>query len=166
MRASDRLLVFLSALAVLMFELVVSRLADFHLGGSNAYLALPITFLGLALGSLHAHLSPALRQRFAIGRELAALAVVSFVSLISAFVLFSRVMPPVSELNIVGRELYLLRKTFVFVGLMMPPFYIFGRILSVIYEANREHIGAIYSAGVPGSSSRWSARPHALWARG
>ena len=46
-RLDFRQLVFATALCCLMFEIVLARLVDYHLGAENAYLALPIAFLGL-----------------------------------------------------------------------------------------------------------------------
>lgn len=154
-----RLLVFLTALATLMFELVAARLADFHLGAGNAYLAIPITFLGLALGSLHVHARPKIVERFRPTFALAMLAGLCFLSLILVSVVFSRLMPVVSVLRAAESYFYLLYKTLAFIGILLAPFYYFGRILTVSYQIKREDIGAIYSADFWGAALACAITP-------
>jgi hypothetical protein len=154
-----RLLVFLTALATLMFELVAARLADFHLGAGNAYLAIPITFLGLALGSLHVHARPKIVERFRPTVVLAILAGLCFLSLVLLSVVFSRLMPVVSVLRATQSYFYLLYKTLAFIGILLAPFYYFGRILTVSYQIKREDIGAIYSADFWGAALACAITP-------
>lgn len=159
MVARPRVLVFLTALSCLTFELVVSRIADFHLGASNSYLALPITFLGLALGSLHVHFDPGLIERFRVSRAATALAVVSFLSLMTALVGFGQLMPPISELSMAHHKVYYAYKTVAFIAVMVAPFYVFGRVLTTVYAQHREHIGSIYSADFFGAALACALTP-------
>jgi predicted membrane-bound spermidine synthase len=154
-----RLLVFLTALATLMFELVAARLADFHLGAGNAYLAIPITFLGLALGSLHVHARRKIVDRFRPVVALAVLAGLCFVAILLVFVIFARFLPVVSTLQEGDNYVYLLIKTLAFIGILLPPFYYFGRILTVAYQIKREDIGAIYSADFWGAALACAITP-------
>ena len=147
-----RLLVFLTAAATLMFELVAARLADFHLGAGNAYLAIPVTFLGLALGSMHVHMRPRIVERFRPVVALAVLAGLCYAAVLVVFVVFSRLLPVVSIFDVTDNHLYLLYKTLTFVGVLLPPFYYFGRILTVAYQIKRRDIGAIYSADFWGAA--------------
>jgi predicted membrane-bound spermidine synthase len=154
-----RLLVFLVAASTLMFELVASRLADFHLGAGNAYLAIPITFLGLALGSLHVHSRPEIVDRFRPFTALAILTSLCFLAVLAVFCVFSRLLPVVSALQVTETRLYLLNKTLAFIGVLLPPFYYFGRILTVVYQIKREEIGAVYSADFWGAALACAITP-------
>jgi SAM-dependent methyltransferase len=147
-----RLLVFFSAFSCLMFELILSRLADFYIDFRNSYLALPITFLGLAMGSIHVHFRPALARNFHPARTLWALAGICYVTywlLFGAFAPYFGI--PASE----GLSKFLalnLTKTAVFIVLFIAPFYIFGRILTTCYFVQREKIGLVYSADFFGAA--------------
>jgi hypothetical protein len=157
-----RQVVFVTALCCLMFELILARLADYHLGADNTFLALPIAFLGLALGSLHMHLRPSAIERFRLARELTILAVVSVGGLLFALVFFSWIMPVTSTLGMMDRLDYLARKTAFFIVLMTTPFYVFGRILTGIYQLRREDIGAIYAADFIGAGLACALTPIAF----
>ena len=76
-----QILVFLAAFCCLLFELILSRIADFYIDSRNSFLAIPITFMGLAIGSLHVHFSKRISERFNLKWNLVALALVSFLSL-------------------------------------------------------------------------------------
>jgi spermidine synthase len=146
-------------LATLMFELVAARLADFHLGAGNAYLAIPITFLGLALGSLHVHARRKIVDRFRPVVSLAVLAGLCFAAILLVFVVFARFLPVVSALQEGKDYVYLLFKTLAFIGILLAPFYYFGRILTVAYQIKREDIGAIYSADFWGAALACAITP-------
>src|SRR5690606_10763042 len=122
-RPNYRLLVFATALCCLMFELVLSRLVDFHLGADNAYLALPIAFLGLAVGSLYVHFRPSSLERFDIGRQLMVLVGLCVCGLLFAFVFFSWVMPATPSVS--EQISYMGKKTVIFVAVMVMPFFWF-----------------------------------------
>jgi hypothetical protein len=157
-----RVLVFATALCCLMFELVLARLVDFHLGADNAYLALPIAFLGLALGSLYVHFRPATLARFDLRRELIILAVLCVGGLLFAFVFFSWFMPVTSTMVIAKQLDYLAKKTAVFVVVMVLPFFSFGRILTSMYQLRREEIGSIYAADLLGAALACALTPIAF----
>ncbi len=157
-----RVLVFATALCCLTYELVLSRLVDFHLGADNAYLALPIAFLGLALGSLYVHFRPSVLARFSLVRELSLLVGLCVAGLLFAFVFFSWVMPVTSTMA-TGNELeYMAKKTAVFVGVMVIPFFSFGRLLTSIYQLRREEIGQIYAADLLGAALACGLTPIAF----
>jgi hypothetical protein len=157
-----RLLIFATALCCLMYELVLSRLVDFHLGADNAYLALPIAFLGLALGSLHVHFRPAVLKSFDVRSELVALVALCVVGLLFAFVFFSWFMPVTSTMVIAKQLDYLAKKTAIFIVIMVLPFYAFGRILTAIYQLRREEIGSIYAADLLGAALACALTPVAF----
>ncbi|HLT40522.1 MAG TPA: hypothetical protein VK034_29800 [Enhygromyxa sp.] len=159
-RPNYRLLVFATALCCLMFELVLSRLVDFHLGADNAYLALPIAFLGLAVGSLYVHFRPSSLERFDIGRQLMVLVGLCVCGLLFAFVFFSWVMPATPSVS--EQISYMGKKTVIFVAVMVMPFFWFGRILTSIYQLRREEIGSIYAADLLGAALACALTPIAF----
>jgi spermidine synthase len=161
-RLDFRQLVFATALCCLMFEIVLARLVDYHLGAENAYLALPIAFLGLALGSLYVHFRPALLERFNMRRELIILVSLVVGGLLFAFLFFSWVMPATSTMAIATQLDYMAKKTAVFVVVMVAPFISFGRILTSMYQLRREEIGSIYAADLLGAALACALTPVAF----
>ncbi|MFO7567714.1 MAG: hypothetical protein R6X02_34045 [Enhygromyxa sp.] len=159
-RPNYRLLVFATALCCLMFELVLSRLVDFHLGADNAYLALPIAFLGLAIGSLYVHFRPSSLERFDIRRQLMILVGLCVGGLLFAFVFFSWVMPATPSVS--EQISYMGKKTVIFIAVMVLPFFSFGRILTSIYQLRREEIGSIYAADLLGAALACALTPIAF----
>jgi spermidine synthase len=157
-----RTLVFATALCCLTYELVLSRLVDFHLGADNAYLALPIAFLGLALGSLYVHFRPSTLANFRLSRSLAWLIGLCVGGLLFAFVFFSWVMPVTSTMGISDQLDYLSKKTAVFVVVMVAPFFSFGRLLTSIYQLRRDEIGSIYAADLLGAALACGLTPIAF----
>lgn len=147
-----RILVFASAFACLMFELIVSRVADFHLGFRNSYLAIPITFLGLALGSLHVHFRKNIILQFDLKRAVLLLASVCIVTIFVIYLLFTSLFSVVAADADNQYIAYLLIKTLIFAVIFIIPFYFFGRILTVCYHLNRDKIGRIYSADFFGAA--------------
>jgi len=147
-----RMLVFATALCCLMLELIVSKVAGFYLGHRSSYLAIPITFFGLALGSLHVHFRPGTIERFSVRNSVLLLAAVSLFTFLAVFVVFTRYLP------IVGYYVYhaylpvIFAKMVAFMVLFAVPFYVFGRILTTCYHLNRTHIGTIYAADLVGAS--------------
>ena len=157
-----RQIVFATALACLMFELVLSRLLDFHLGAENAYLALPIAFLGLALGSLYVHFRPKVIEGFNLRRELLVLVVLTVGGLLFSFVFFSWLMP-VSSAAVLSKQIdYLAKKTAIFTTVMVLPFFSFGRILTCMYQLRRDEIGSIYAADLLGAALACALTPLAF----
>ena len=151
-RRGFRLLVFLAAFCCLMFELIISRLADFHLDSRNSFIAIPITFLGLALGSLHVHFRKRIVERFSVRVNLILLAAVSFLTLTVVFLIFSRYLTVTGAYSVMAQLPHSLNKSLFFVAVFIVPFYFFGRVLTVCYHLNRDRIGAIYSADFFGAS--------------
>ena len=151
-RKDYRILVFLAAFCCLVFELIISRLADFHLDSRNSYIAIPITFLGLALGSLDVHFRRRLVERFRVDASLTLLSVVSLVALALALIIFGQYLTVTGAASMLGVLAQSLKKTLFFVIVFVVPFYVFGRILTTCYYLEREHIGGLYGADLLGAS--------------
>jgi hypothetical protein len=147
-----RVLVFTTAFFSLMFELIISRVANFHLDFRNSYIALPIAFLGLAIGSLHVHFSRRVRENFSIHRNLYVLAAAVFATLFLVFAVFTQFL---SISGVGGYYLHLpllMTKTALFVVFLVVPFYVFGRILTLCFHLNQEDIGRIYGLDFLGAA--------------
>lgn len=149
---SLRVLVFWTAFSCLMFELLIARLADFFLGFRNSFLALPVTFLGLALGSLYVHFRPKLVERFSVRGSLFGLAAVSFTTLVAVLVILTRGFDVIASDEAIFYLSDAAAKTAVFVAGFIVPFFVFGRILTLCYHVERDHIGTIYSADFFGAA--------------
>lgn len=142
-----------------MFELILSRVADFHIDFRNSYLALPITFLGLALGSLHVHFRPVLIERFDVRRALWILVGVSFTTFFIMFIIFTQVFGVPAAEGFQNFIPLLLTKTAFFIAVFIAPFYYFGRLLTIAYHLNRNQIGLIYSSDFFGAALACFATP-------
>lgn len=146
------ILVFFTAFFTLMFELIISKVANFHLDFRNSYLALPITFLGLSIGSLHVHFSTKLRENFDIRRNLYLLGGVVFVTFFIIFIIFTEFF---AIAGVGGYDLHipmLVAKSFFFVAVFILPFYVFGRILTLCFNMQKEDIGHIYGLDFLGAA--------------
>jgi len=146
------MLVFLAAFSCLLFELIISRIADFHLDSRNSFIAIPITFLGLALGSLHVHFRNKIVERFNVRLNLVLLATVAFLTLLLVFFIFSRYMTVTGAYSVMNTLRHSLNKSAFFAVVFLVPFYFFGRVLTVCYHLNRDRIGTIYGADLFGAS--------------
>lgn len=145
-------LVFLAAFSCLLFELIISRVADFHLDSRNSFIAIPVTFLGLALGSLHVHFRGKIVERFNVRLNLILLAAVAFLTLILVFLIFSQYMTVTGAYSVMNTLRHSLNKSAFFAAVFLVPFYFFGRVLTVCYHLNRDRIGTIYGADLFGAS--------------
>ncbi len=144
------LIVLVLSFCVLMFELLISRMSVFYLNYANAFLAIPLTLFGLAVGSLSVHRSKKNVEEFPLATELARLTVLSFLSFAVAFLLFSQFFPITHRTNVGGAQSFF--KSAVFVAVFLPPFYAVGRILTALYAINRQRIGKIYGCDLLGAS--------------
>ena len=147
-----RLLVFVTAFFALMFELIISRVANFHLDFRNSFLALPIAFLGLALGSLHVHYSSRLRENFSLRRSLYLLAAVVSVTFLLVYGIFTQFL---SISGVGGYYLFLpqlLLKSVIFIAVFTVPFYVFGRILTLCFHLQQTDIGKMYGLDFAGAA--------------
>jgi hypothetical protein len=143
-------IVFTLAFSTLMLELVISRMSPFYLNYGNAFLAIPLTLFGLALGSLRVHLSRRSIEQFKVPSDLLVLTIVSFLSFAAAFFLFSRFFP-ISNRNTLGGAMTVI-KTLMFVLIFLPPFFYVGKILTIMYATYRAMIGKLYGMDFAGGA--------------
>lgn len=145
-------LVFFLSFFTITLELVLSRMSAFYLNYSNAFLAIPITLFGLALGSLTVHISKREVSSYDIDHHLQRLVAVSFISFVLVFLLFSRFFSflPITHQNRVDWVAPL--KTAIFAGLFIFPFYYIGKIFTILFTRNRNTIGRLYGVDLIGAS--------------
>jgi hypothetical protein len=133
---------------VIMFELVISRMAVFYLNYANSFLAIPMALFGLAIGSLHVHLSKNGIEKFSLKTNLFLLTLFSFLSFASVFFIFSRMFQIRSAATINATAGF---KLLAFVIAFIPFFYIAGKILTVLFTRNKDAIGKLYAWDLGGA---------------
>jgi hypothetical protein len=150
--------VFAVSFCALVMELAISRLSVFYLDYGSSFLAIPLTLLGLAIGSLHVHLRPETMEKFQVRRALFSLILTSFLAFALVFLLFSSVFS--FDRNLITEAPQLLfGKILAFTLAFLPPFYVAGRILTILFTQNREQIGTIYGADMFGAALAGFAVP-------
>lgn len=144
--------VFILSFYTIILELMLSRMSAFYLNYSNAFLAIPITLFGLAAGSLHVHTSKKKIDEYEITSQLKGLVLVSFLSFVLVFLLFSRFTSilPITHRNIIAWIDPI--KTAIFSGLFIFPFYFIGKIFTILFTRNRHFIGRLYGVDLTGAA--------------
>jgi hypothetical protein len=151
----ERQRVFVTVAAVsfstIMLELIIARMSVFYIAYINSVIAIPITLFGLALGSIHACLNKRLRERFSMQTDVVRLLAFSTASFLAAFIVFSQVF---SIQHYYGVEYFwvLTLKTVLFIILFIMPFYMAGKMLSIVYTMYRDRIGIAYGYDLLGAS--------------
>lgn len=144
--------VFILSFFTITLELMLSRMSAFYLNYSNAFLAIPITLFGLAIGSLHVHKSKKAIEEYDITKQLKGLVLVSFISFVLVFLLFSRFIAilPITNQNMI--EWINVAKTGIFSALFIFPFYFIGKIFTILFTRNRDFIGRLYGIDLTGAA--------------
>jgi len=144
--------VFILSFYTIILELMLSRMSAFYLNYSNAFLAIPITLFGLAAGSLHVHASKKEIDEYEIATQLKGLVLVSFLSFVLVFLLFSRFtsLLPITHQNIIDWIDPI--KTAIFSGLFIFPFYFIGKVFTILFTRNRDAIGRLYGIDLVGAA--------------
>ncbi|MFH1403733.1 MAG: hypothetical protein ABIH11_05630 [Candidatus Altiarchaeota archaeon] len=147
---SLKLLVFLSSFSVLSLELIINRVANFHLGYENSFLAIPITLFGLAVGSLYVHLRGVPAGGFDLRRGLTHFIASAFFSVLFVMVFFG-----ISFWLGRGHFLFSLVSVFkivVFILVFSVPFFFIGRVFAVVYMMGGSQVGVLYGADLTGAA--------------
>lgn len=154
---------FLVGLLCLMVEVLHTRMLAFFLGSISNFLAIPVSLLGLAVGSLLGH-----RARTADpGRLIATLQALVLPVLAAAFVAFFAVANAffpvihVSFENPYGDAARLLA----YAGLFLPAYALFGALLALYFQAGAARIGRVYFFDLAGAAAGCFLAPLVLsWA--
>jgi hypothetical protein len=142
---------------VLSIELLIARTSVFYINAGTSYVAIPMTLLGLAIGSLALHLRPGALERFRLERAIAWVAATAALACVGLFVLFSRF--PIVHAYDAERLPLLLAKTLTFVGLFLVPLALAGRTMAAIFTLERRRIGQLYAADLVGAAVGAMATP-------
>jgi hypothetical protein len=135
---------------VLSIELLIARTSVFYINAGTSYVAIPMTLLGLAIGSLALHLRPRALERFRLEPAITWVAATAALACVGLFVLFSR-FPIVHSYN-AERMPLLLAKTLTFVLLFLVPLALAGRTMAAIFTLERRRIGQLYAADLVGAA--------------
>jgi hypothetical protein len=162
-RRHGELGIFLVGLVCLMVEILHTRMLAFFLGSISNFLAIPVSLLGLALGSLLVHRArkPDTRRLIAILQALVlpvvAAAFVGFFAVANAF--FPAI--HVSLENPYGDAARLLA----YAGIFLPPYAFLGALLALYFEEGAQSIGRLYCFDLAGAASGCLLAPLVLtWA--
>jgi hypothetical protein len=146
-----------------MVELLHARMLAFFLGSISNFLAIPVSLLGLALGSLLAHGDRNGDPR----RPIAVLQALVLPVLAAAFVGFFAVANAffpvihVSRENPYGDAARLLA----YAGIFLPPYAMFGALLALYFGRGASRIGRLYFLDLAGAASGCLLAPLVLtWA--
>jgi hypothetical protein len=143
--------IFLIGLLCLMVELLHTRMLAFFLGSISNFLAIPVSLVGLALGSLlvHRERSGDPRRLIAILQALVlpvlAVAFVAFFAVANAFFPVIHV----SLENPYGDAARLLAYS----GIFLPAYAIFGALLALYFDQGAARIGRLYFFDLAGAAS-------------
>jgi len=139
----------------LVLEMTASRLAAFYLTYSNSYLAIPLALFGLTLGSLRIHLGRRRVEQYDLRRWFAWLGPVTALCLAAIFLLFSRFFP-LQQFDISAA---VLAKLLLFCGGLIPPLYLCGAILTLVFTRHSERVALLYALDFTGAALACAATP-------
>lgn len=148
------------AFAMLLLELLLTRMYPFFLGDVTSFVAIPVAMSGLSVGALALHLARRPVSAADLPALLVALGVAMPASFFALFLLFDHVFglthhqlqsPPHDAL-----------KTAVLSLIFVPPFALAGAILSVAFRAGSAAVGRLYAADLAGSALACAAGPVVL----
>lgn len=134
----------------LMFELLQVRLLSFFIGKSMDVLAIPIALLGLAIGSMFRHFLFKGEPIQLLDRLSVAVLPTAAASLLAFFFVANTVFPEIHvTLATPGSEA---AKVVVYGALFLPPYVLFGALLSTLFACTPERIGTLYFFDLAGAA--------------
>lgn len=134
--------IFLIGVTCLMYELVQVRLLAFFLGGISNFLAIPLALFGLALGSMFCHFvykgSKAWLIRY--------FSIAAFPSMVLVFILFFIIANAFfADIHIaLSNPARDSAKLVTYSVLFLPPYFLFGALLSSYFTIGSDRIGQLY----------------------
>jgi hypothetical protein len=159
--------IFLVGLVCLMVQLLHTRMLAFFLGSISNFLAIPVSLLGLALGSLLVRRARNGEERPDARRTIAILQALVLPALTAAFVAFFAVANAffpiihVSLENPYGDAARLLAYS----GIFLPSYALFGALLALYFDEGAQTIGRLYFFDLAGAASGCLLAPLVLtWA--
>jgi len=140
-----------TAFVILMMELLLSRMYVFFIGNVSSFIAIPITMLGLSIGTLILHWRPQIVKESSIQLLVGILLISLIVSFFGFFYMFNHYFGlsnwydqnPVRD---AGRTMAL---TLIFI----PSFALGGMLLSIAFKLGADRIGRLYATDLAGAAS-------------
>ena len=140
-----------TAFVILMMELLLARMYVFFIGNVSSFIAIPITMLGLSIGTLILHWQPQIVKEASIKLLVGILLFSLIVSFFGFFYMFNHYFGlsnwydqnPVRD---AGRTMAL---TLIFI----PSFALGGMLLSIVFKLGADRIGRLYATDLAGSAS-------------
>lgn len=149
---SRRLLaaIFLIGFVSLGYELLQARMLSFFLGSISNFLAIPIALFGLALGSMYRHFVYKGDPDRLVTRYLQLVFPAMVVVLLLFFLLANTAFSSIHA-NI-ARPSQNAARLVVYAILFLPPYFLFGALLSSLFSAGAAHIGRLYFCDLAGAA--------------
>jgi hypothetical protein len=143
--------VFLTAFSLLMHEILLARLYIFFLGEIAAFMAIPVTMLGLSLGALQTHRRIHVHHNDrSIGILLIKMTAATLVAYILAFELFNHVF---GLINFTEQDpFHDAARVMVYSLIFVPGIAYCGQILAICFEQNSESMNRTYASDLAGSA--------------
>jgi spermidine synthase len=143
--------IFLIGMLCLMVELIQVRMLSFFLGNISNFLAIPLALFGLALGSLFCHYIYKGDQR----KLIATFSALVFPLLVLVFVLFFAIANTYfTEIHTAMQNPYRnSMRLLVFAVLFLPPYFVFGTLLTSYFSIGAEQIGRLYFFDLVGAAA-------------
>ncbi|MDD5305975.1 MAG: hypothetical protein PHU25_01515 [Deltaproteobacteria bacterium] len=143
--------IFLIGMLCLMVELIQVRMLSFFLGNISNFLAIPLALFGLALGSLFCHYVYKGDQR----KLITVFSALVFPLLVVVFVLFFSVANTYfMEIHTALQNPYRnSMRLLVFAVLFLPPYFVFGTLLTSYFSIGADRIGRLYFFDLVGAAA-------------
>lgn len=140
-----------TAFVILMMELLLARMYVFFIGNVSSFIAIPITMLGLSIGTLILHWRPQIVKESSVKLLVGILLFSSIASFFSFFYMFNHYFGlsnwyDQNPIRDAGRTLAL---TLIFI----PSFALGGMLLSIVFKLGSDRIGRLYAIDLAGSAS-------------
>jgi hypothetical protein len=144
------LAIFLIGFVSLGYELLQVRMLSFFLGSISNFLAIPIALFGLALGSLYCHFIYKGDPHALVSRFVLLVFPVLTVVLIAFFAVANAFFPTIHVLSAnPGQNA---ARLIVYSLLFLPPYFLFGALLSTLFTLNSNRIGRLYFFDLSGAA--------------
>ena len=142
--------VFLIGFVSLGFELMQVKMLSFFLGNISNFLAIPIALFGLALGSLFCHFIYRGNPHKLISTALPSVFPVILVTLLFFFFVantwFSEIHMAVAKPGKNAAQML------IYAAIFLPPYFLFGMLLSSIFSLRPDRIGRLYFYDLAGAA--------------
>ena len=141
--------IFLIGVTCLMYEMIQVRLFSFFLGGISNFLAIPLALLGLAIGSMYCHFLYKGSRNWLVQR----FSVAVYPAMIASFVLFFIIANAFfNEIHIsLSNPARDSAKLITYSALFLPPYFLFGALLSSYFSLGSDRIGHLYFFDLTGA---------------